>query len=101
MTDKCPFCGQELWGEQSDYHPIRIWKCKTIGFSEGFSRSNQCYEAELACKDEPLREAVGIAQYCSQGGSFSFLKYGTSHPIALKARAFLTIPEVVKVMEEK
>ena len=60
MSEECPFCGQELWGEQSDYHPIRIWKCKTIGFSEGFNRSNQCYEAELISKDKWRREATEL-----------------------------------------
>ena len=98
MTDSCPFCGK-TWGTPISKHSMS--KCGTRYINGIPARSSGCYETELARKDELLRGAVGIAQYCSQGGSFSFLKYGASHPIALKAQAFLTDPDVVKVMEGK
>ena len=106
MSDKCPFCGAEAI--PIDEAPgLPIFVCKTMGDR----RSRDCYEAELARKDELLREAAGRLVklvFCAKSFEYetSLNRSGWNEREGLnrqidKTQAFLTTPEVVKVMEEK
>ena len=99
MEGKCPFCGRGL---VQDYGPPRF----DCGSVVGSSRSAACYEAELTTLKELLQRVVDSFKEISDGkGPYSRdrLEHASNTIEAMKdvANAFLTIPEVVKAMEEK
>ena len=131
MEDKCPKCGSEAvtvvnWQTGS---PTFDFACGTEQLPGGLVRGNDCYETELATLStefaalkELLRRAVKTLQVllkpiesCMEankpshkgktpdGSPFRQLSVTVtlSYNQIKQTQAFLTIPEVVKAMEEK
>ena len=101
MDNKCPKCGAKAttivnWSSGS---PTFDFACGTEQMPGGLVRGDDCYETELARKDELLRRAGKLAE---------LIKY-TTWPVSegrviemvIQADALLTHPEVVKVMEKR
>lgn len=95
--DKCPFCGAKAVDDYLTY------ACGTTGLVEGREeRGSQCYETELARKDELLRGAIEILNKVREARKdVPFLGAQAFALVWRETQAFLTTPEVVKVMEGK
>ena len=103
MSDECPFCGAEAvkrveWLDGHSYD----FSCGSEQTPRGFVRTDDCYKAELACKDELLQKAVKLFNawlYLEKRGLLSCAF--SPKILARETNVFITIPEVVKMVEEK
>jgi len=59
MSDKCPFCGAL---SETDAGSKYMYECKTI--TDGFQiyRGTQCYDRQLAHKDEIIGDALEVVR---------------------------------------
>ena len=110
MSDKCPKCGSETvtivnWQSGS---PTFDFACGTEQLPGGLHRSEECYKAEIARRDEVIRKAVELFKnlwmdidFAKEAIEPGLVELGTLLLNLKQIEAFLTTPEVVKVVEEK
>lgn len=109
---ECPFCGAEAvtvveWKDGKSYD----YACGTEQTPGGLVRGTECYETELTRKNKLLRKAGRLLNQINDWIYVSSMPnrisdrrkqlYDCIFPMEEPITAFLTTPEVVKVMEEE